>query len=266
MLDTETVGTEVTEPVENQVAPETTTETTTTDTTKDDFIPKSRFTQVYAKSKANEREAAELRERVRVLEANGRQPAPESVQDNGPNPNDPKYAGNEAQYYADVAAHSGRQAYRVEKEKETQMLQQQSQATRQQAASTNYLQKVAQEVAKDASLEEGLAELNTIQFGGATTLLMEESEHAGLLAKHLAKNIGEAYRLRELSITDPLKAAVEIGKLEMKLQGTSQPVKVTKSKAPDPITPVRGGGGSQGEYKPGDGPDAFIRAFVRTPD
>ncbi len=263
---TETVENGVEGEVENQVAPENQTESTATDTAKDDYIPKGRFTQVYAEKKRLERENAALLARIGTGN-NGGPPASAADDEKAPNPNDAKYAGNEAQYYADVAAFSGRQAYKAEKVKDTQQAQQQQFATRQQAASTNYLQKVSQEVAKDPGLEHELEELGTIQFHPHTALLMEESEQAGLLAKHLAKNIGEAYRLRDLSLTDPLRAAVEIGKLEMKLQGTSQPSKViTKSKAPAPITPLKGGGGSQKEYKPGDGADAFISAFMRTPD
>ncbi len=246
----------VVETVENT---ETTTDNATSTETKAKFIPESRFTQVYAQKKALERENAELRAR-----ATGNQGGPSASavdEDKAPNPQDPKYADNEAQYYADVASFSGRQAYRQEHQKQSQLTQQQQFATRQQAASSNYLQKVSQEVAKDPSFEQKLEELNSLQFGGATTLLMEESEHAGLLAKHLAENIGEAYRIRELSITDPLKAAVEIGKLEMKLQGTSQPAKVTRTQAPDPINIVKGGGKTTPGYTPGE---SSVSDYIKT--
>ena len=263
MQDTETVENAAVETVETQVAPENNTESTATDTAKDDFIPKSRFTQVYAKAKANEREAAELRERVRVLEANGRQPA--QAEEEAPDPKN--YEGREAQYYAHVASYSARQEFKKLNASQAQQLTQQKQDQREQAASNNFHQKIAAEIAKDPNLEFELGELATVAFHPHTSLLIEESEHAGLLAKHLAKNIAEARSLQALSLQDPLKAAVVIGQLEMKLQGTNQPSKViTKSKAPAPITPLKGGGGSQKEYNPGDGPDAFIKAFMRAPD
>lgn len=71
-----------------------------------------------------------------------------------------------------------------------------------------------------------------------------DSENGPTLAYHLAKNPDVAQQLNEMT---PLQAAREIGLLEAQL---AQPRiekrttnKVTTSKAPEPITPVRGGNG-----------------------
>lgn len=71
-----------------------------------------------------------------------------------------------------------------------------------------------------------------------------DSEHGPALAYHLAKNPDVAQQLNDMT---PLQAARKIGLLEAQLAQpktvTTSPEKRTTSKAPEPITPVRGGNG-----------------------
>jgi hypothetical protein len=65
--------------------------------------------------------------------------------------------------------------------------------------------------------------------------LIQESEKGPQLAYHLAKNPAQ---LRELNRMSPLSAAREIGRLEARL---SLPTPKTTTKAPAPVTSVKGG-------------------------
>lgn len=225
-------------------------------------VPESRFNEVYGEKKRLERLLdAALAGKTNTPPA----PAPEPKSEM-PDPNDAKYADNAGQYYADVAAHTATQTFQKLKREDEQKASLKTQEERQQAASENFRTKAAAEIAKEPALAQEIELLQTVPFPGPTALLIEGSEQAGLLAKHLARNLQEAHQLAALAKADPMAAAVKIGQLEMRLQGNAQPLKPSVSKAPEPVTPVKGGGSKTGEYIPGVSSVAdFIKKFHPAP-
>lgn len=73
-----------------------------------------------------------------------------------------------------------------------------------------------------------------VQISGTLTQLIVESDKGPLLAHHLAKNPQKAAELNRMS---PVAAAREIGRLEARL---SFPRTQTATKAPPPVTPLKG--------------------------
>ncbi len=88
-----------------------------------------------------------------------------------------------------------------------------------------------------------------------------------LLAKHLARNLQEAHLLAALAQTNPMAAAVKIGELGAKLQGSPQPVKMQqKTHAPAPLDIVKGGGKTTPGYVPGESSVSdYIKAYYPPP-
>lgn len=85
---------------------------------------------------------------------------------------------------------------------------------------------------------------------------MADTDNAGEIAYHLAKNKEEAARIAKLP---PLAQAREIGKIEVKLAAApQQPGKKTTS-APDPIEPIRGS-----DVSPKDPKDMDFAEYERT--
>ncbi len=231
-----------------------------TEAKKDNSIPISRFNEVYADKKRLERQLEmALAGRTETVTK------PAETVDALPDPKN--YEGREAQYYSDLAAHSARQEWA----KMNQQQAQQTQATQfkqaQETASQNYLSKVSVEVAKEPALAAELALLDTIQWPAQTALLLEGHDNAGLLAKHLARNLQEAHQLAALAQTNPMAAAVKIGELGAKLQGSPQPVKMQqKSQAPAPIETLNGGGKKTPGYVPGESSVSdYIKAYYPPP-
>ncbi|MBF9234690.1 hypothetical protein [Microvirga alba] len=93
-----------------------------------------------------------------------------------------------------------------------------------------------------------------IQISGTLTQLIVESEKGPLLAHHLAKNPAKAAELNRLP---PLKAAMEVARLEHRL---SLPKPNTATKAPAPTAPVKGGAGVM---SPSQEIDAYISKTYR---
>ncbi len=64
---------------------------------------------------------------------------------------------------------------------------------------------------------------------------MHDCDHAADIAYHLAKDPQEAHRIASLP---PVAAAREIGKLEAKYSGGTQPSQKSTTNAPAPTSPV----------------------------
>lgn len=81
-----------------------------------------------------------------------------------------------------------------------------------------------------------------------------ETEAPHEVAYYLGKNMEEASRISSLP---PMKRAVELGKIEAKLQ---QPPPKPLSKAPPPVSPVKGSSVPDGTPDPSENTAAWIRA------
>lgn len=96
--------------------------------------------------------------------------------------------------------------------------------------------------------------------------VIKESEEAGEIAYYLAKNKSLAARIAK--ITDPIKQALEIGKIEHQLLNPKkeEPKVVTQktTKAPDPISPV--GGSDEYQKTPEDMSFSEFEAYMNKQD
>ena len=96
--------------------------------------------------------------------------------------------------------------------------------------------------------------------------VIKESDEAGEIAYYLAKNKSLAARIAK--ITDPIKQALEIGKIEHQLLNPKkeEPKVVTQktTKAPDPISPV--GGSDEYQKTPEDMSFSEFEAYMNKQD
>jgi hypothetical protein len=118
------------------------------------------------------------------------------------------------------------------------------------------------EVKKEiADYDEVIAENSSMEIPGTVGAAMRESDLGPRLRYELAKNPELVAKLNAMT---PIRAVVEFGKLEAKIQAEidtkkkAPPVKI--SKAPEPITPVRSAGMQTGKKYEDMPMDEYVKA------
>ena len=100
--------------------------------------------------------------------------------------------------------------------------------------------KVTEIADKTPDFEDVMEDSDDVSFGPHVQETIFDSDLGPAILYELAKDSKEALRISELS---PLAAIREIGKIEGRIQSSSQKTKTTKTtKAPRPLTPNRGSG------------------------
>lgn len=213
--------------------------------TKPDDKPKT-FTQeqlneILEKRLAKERRKAQREADQRIAEAL-RQPQSGKTEEPakaGAEP-DPETFGTTKEYIAAVSEWKARQIVQ-----ETLTAQE---AKRQEAEQRHQQQEMAKQwEAKAEKAEEKYEDFDEVAYNPRTPIsqpmaeLIHASDVGADLAYYFGKNPDDAYRIAQL---DPIRAAKEIGKLEVKVATLTQQKPV--SKASPPINPIRGGDANVG--------------------
>lgn len=138
-------------------------------------------------------------------------------------------------YVAAKAAYMGSQAF-VQREQRAAEAQAQA-ATRQLSAEQQVAWREQQADARTRHADyDAVVNNPTLVLSSSVAQLVTQSDVAGDLAYHVASNPAKA---AELSSMTPMDAAREIGRMEAML---TPPQPKTKTAAPTPLKPVRGGG------------------------
>jgi len=131
--------------------------------------------------------------------------------------------------------------------KADQKVAQQAAQERQKTVNTTFAER--EEAARDKYEDfDDVVYTDDLTITPAMAQVIKTSEVGPDVAYYLGKNPKEAERIARL---DPLAQARELGKIEVKVSDTPAPVKKVSS-APDPITPVRRGTGTPGNFDPTD--------------
>jgi hypothetical protein len=162
-------------------------------------------------------------------------PAP-VIQENAPDPNDPKFQ-NPADYYAALAEHKAKVAVKEALRLENDRRSQEDQARRSQTASAAWSER-ERTAMKDIEDYEEVADSAMLQRNRAITPAMakaiSESEFGPQMLYHLCKNLEEA---KDLAAMSPEKALLKLGKIEAQFE---KPATRPTTSAPPPLQPVRG--------------------------
>jgi len=151
----------------------------------------------------------------------------------GPKPDAAKYEAGvyDPQYAADLAR------WEVKGELAQHAVSQQQRAAAAQQARM-YAEYHSRADAFSRSVPDYEAVAHTAPISDSVADVIRESEHGPAVAYWLGKNPAEAQRISGLS---PRRQAVEIGRIEARLEAAkSAPKPNTVSKAPEPLTPLRG--------------------------
>lgn len=236
-----------------QPASEPTVTTPPPDVAGSDHIPRSRFNEVIAE---RNRERAEKAQLMAALQQ--RQQAE-------PNPQKPSNsAPKEADYenfqdFQDArAAYIADQRYEQRRMQERQAEQQQQEQSRVQAAEQNWTNKAREAADKYPDFDQKINSAPPITNAYALAVL-KKADAAGDLAYHLA---GDHALIAKINGMHPLDAAMELGRIEVKLAGSKTPPKQSVSKAPPPISPVGSGKTNSAQaFTPGMTQEEFNAAF-----
>jgi hypothetical protein len=196
---------------------------TETETKTEETVPLPRFKQIYSSLKETERLLAEERKRNQTQTQTQTQ-SPNEVKK-------PEYDEFDTEQGYIEALVEWQQSKTFEKIQRDQK-NAQKEKTRQQL-----LDKAAAQTALAVSKDPNFLENATLP--GPLEDLVLGSEQFIPLCYHFKQNPEDAHRLMELKESNPIQAAKEIGKLEMKLKG---PQRATQTNAPNNTNPINSPG------------------------
>lgn len=205
---------------------------------QDGSIPLSRFNKVYAKSKENERENAQLKDELAKL----KQPKEEA-------PPDPAKYNDQGKYLEDLVSFNGRKAAREEFGKlhdgQKANQKQTDHQARETSAVDNFRTLLTESEKKYPGLGKKLSESPIIaEFSPETSLIVAESKVAGELTHFLLENPEEA---EEIAAMPAEAASFAIRRIEKELSKAGNKIPAPQvSKMPKPPTPV-----GAGKHQPG---------------
>lgn len=116
-----------------------------------------------------------------------------------------------------------------------------AEAVKQKAEVQTGFQRKADEFKAQVSDFEAVAYNPSLPITEVMADALNYAENGPALLYYLGKNPGEAQRIAEMSVVNPVAAAIELGSLQGKL---SLPQPRTTTQAPPPIRPLSGGSGS----------------------
>ena len=143
-----------------------------------------------------------------------------------------------------------------------QKLEKDRQLSEQAKAINTHRERVKAFAEKTDDFEETLANLDDVRSATIESIVIS-SENGPELLYELAKNPEEAKRIALLS---PLAAAREMGKIEARIAPKSSSEKISQqktTKAPQPLTPVKGGGTASIPKTLGEAADTSFAAYKK---
>ncbi len=222
-----------------------TTEINTPDTKADtkpaeiEHVPMHRFKEVYSKMKTLERQ----------IQENGN-PAKETKPQTTPESSEPNWDEYQKQgktveeYNSDWVEHKTKATISKVERQNAEKFARDKEIERQTNAGLNFQKQAITARTKYADFDKVMSSADEvgISFPDDITLMIAESDIAGDLGYHLAKNHDDAYRVMTLAMQNPMLAIKELGRIESKIQNgpSQQPSMVTKAKPP--IEPLNGNG------------------------
>lgn len=217
-------------------------------------IPYDRF-----REKVHENQ--QLRQQLALLQQQGQQPKQPANED--PEPNEGQFDSVVEYLKArqDWAVRQGTKQARTQWEQEQQQREAYNrQFQREATAREQFTRKAIEASSKDPAMAQAIqtSPVWDIPMHRETQLALLESDQAVELLRHFTANPAEALELAQL---DPIRAAKQIARLEVKLAGSGQPTKKV-SDFPKPMTPVGSGkSGAKQEYSDGMSQEDFNHSF-----
>lgn len=178
-------------------------------------------------------EARQLREKLAQYE---KPPQPAQPEDAAPDP--AKYQ-DPFEYAKDLAEYSARKALENREKQEIQRRQQEAQ----EAATRSWEERVERAKAEIPDFQE-MVESSEVAVSDQVRDAIMDSDVGPQILYYLADNPEKAKSIGEMTVA---KALRELGKIEASIEAKAKPVDKTPvpakvaSKAPEPITPIRGG-------------------------